>query len=380
MRLDGSQSEDSNGTIVNWEWKSSGGKTLEGEKTNFILTDVGEQTITLTVTDNEGATSIAEKTVTVFGQAPVAKFKATPSTGESPLTVQLDSSDSYDSDGRITDYTWTISDGQQSVGRNPSILLENSGSYEISLVITDNDGLQSKTVSKTITVEEANTVEDAKPIARLQVEPLTGVAPLTVGLDGSQSVDPDGSLILYEWVATDNNTILTTSGETATLTFDKAGDYILTLTVTDDSNNTSSDSETITVSEFSEIAFKGLEKSYNVGDTVDINVVEKLPKSALEKVDLWIAIQIPTGDLLFLTLIPQFSFSLEPTPFKLSIDNSETTHQILNDFEIMSGIGGDYTFYALYVKEGKNPLENLDNLETIQRSHLLIESITLANE
>jgi chitodextrinase len=326
-------------------------------------------------------TAIAEKTVTVFGQAPVAKFKATPLTGEIPLTVQLDSSDSYDSDGRITNYTWTISDGQQSAGRNPSILLEKSGSYEISLVITDNDGLQSKPVSKTVTVEDANTIEDIKPIAQLQVEPLSGVVPLTVALDGSQSIDPDGSnLALYEWVATDNKTTLTTTGETATLTFDKAGDYTIKLTVTDDSGNTASDSETITVGEFSEIAFDGLEKSYNVGDIVDINVVEKLPKNALEKVDLWIAIQIPTGDLLFLTLMPQFSFTLEPTPFKESIDNSETDHQILNDFEITPEIGGDYTFYALYVKEGKNPLENLDNLETIQRSHLLIDSTTLANE
>jgi WD40 repeat protein/chitodextrinase len=381
LRLDASQSHDPNGSIVNWEWKSSGGKTLEGEKTNFILTDVGEQTITLTVTDNEGATAIAEQTVTVFGKAPVAKFKASPLTGEAPLTVQLDSSDSYDSDGRITDYTWTISNGQQIVGRNPSILLEKSGDYEISLVLTDNDGLESETVIQTITVEDSGPIENAKPIAQLQVDPLSGVAPLTVTLDGSQSVDPDGgNLTTYDWVATDKKTTLTTTGETATLTFEQAGDYTLTLTVTDENGNTSSDSETITVAEFSEITFDGLENAYNIGDFVNFSVVEKLPKNALEKVDLWIAIQIPTGDLLFLTLMPQFSFTLEPTPFKLSIDNAETEHQILNDFEIPPGIGGDYTFYALYVKEGKNPLENLDNLETIQRSHLLIKSTTLANE
>jgi len=56
VTLDGSGSTDPDGTITNWEWKEGGTVLGTGETFTLELAQ-GSHTITLTVTDNEGATS-----------------------------------------------------------------------------------------------------------------------------------------------------------------------------------------------------------------------------------------------------------------------------------------------------------------------------------
>ncbi|MEY3219843.1 MAG: hypothetical protein RIT27_1200 [Pseudomonadota bacterium] len=58
----------------------------------------------------------------------------------------------------------------------------------------------------------------------------------TVTVDASLSNDPDGTIQSYEWLSSDGQM---KSGKTSTFTFEKAGDYSITLTVTDDKGTTS---------------------------------------------------------------------------------------------------------------------------------------------
>ncbi|MEK8021092.1 MAG: hypothetical protein VSS75_029830 [Candidatus Parabeggiatoa sp.] len=53
------------------------------------------------------------------------------------------------------------------------------------------------------------------------------------------------------------------------------------------------------------------------------------------------------------------------------------SHRIV-DLELAPGLGGIFTFYALYVDEGTNPL--VDDIAAIKRSKLVINKSTLANE
>jgi len=57
-----------------------------------------------------------------------------------------------------------------------------------------------------------------------------------VNVDASLSSDTDGTIQRYEWVSSDAQL---KSGKTASFTFEKAGDYTITLTVTDDKGATS---------------------------------------------------------------------------------------------------------------------------------------------
>ncbi len=73
-------------------------------------------------------------------QPPEAFFIASPSSGQSPLTVQFDASGSVDMDGRIVSYTWDFGDGKSGSGEKLSYSYKNFGTYSASLKVTDDRG------------------------------------------------------------------------------------------------------------------------------------------------------------------------------------------------------------------------------------------------
>ncbi|TRZ53530.1 MAG: VWA domain-containing protein [Dehalococcoidia bacterium] len=64
VTLDGSGSDDSDGTIANWVWTEGGTQIATGE-TPTVTLSVGTHTITLTVTDNDSATDTDEVTIVI---------------------------------------------------------------------------------------------------------------------------------------------------------------------------------------------------------------------------------------------------------------------------------------------------------------------------
>ncbi len=72
--------------------------------------------------------------------------------GYAPLTVQLNGSESYDTDGQLTSYRWTWANGQAE-GVNAQIDLP-VGSHLVTLTVTDDEGAQDQD-EVLVTVEEA---------------------------------------------------------------------------------------------------------------------------------------------------------------------------------------------------------------------------------
>jgi MYXO-CTERM domain-containing protein len=86
------------------------------------------------------------------------------------------------------------------------------------------------------------------PVAVAQVTPPSGLAPLTVTLDGSaSSADPSGSLVGYTWTLGDGS-VVEAAGATATHTFEQPGSYGVTLEVTDSFGQSASDDSAVVVS------------------------------------------------------------------------------------------------------------------------------------
>ena len=84
--------------------------------------------------------------------APVAAFTATPNAGLAALTVSLNASDSRDSDGQITTYSWNFGDSSASgSGAVATHVFQNTGQYTVTLTVTDNRGATNST-STTVTV------------------------------------------------------------------------------------------------------------------------------------------------------------------------------------------------------------------------------------
>jgi hypothetical protein len=127
--------------------------------------------------------------------------------------------------------------------------------------------------------------------------------------------------------------------------------------------------------ENTELKFKGMKNFYDIGEMVVVDLEESVKTNRFERLDLWVAIELPTGDLFFKTPLIT-SFSLKPQAFRSSVETANNTHRLL-EFEVPKGMGGKYVFYAVYVEEGANPITQGF---TVLRSNLAIQEATLANE
>jgi hypothetical protein len=126
-----------------------------------------------------------------------------------------------------------------------------------------------------------------------------------------------------------------------------------------------------------ELTFEGLKPYYYVGEFIQFDLQENLETaSRFQKVDLWVAVELPNRDLLFITPIAFTPFSSAPQAFRSALETTQNRHRVL-EFEVQPGFWGNYTFYAVYVEEGKSPIT--DNF-TVFRSNLALASLTLSNQ
>ncbi len=136
--FDGSASNDPDGTISSYAWNFGDGKTATVPSPSHDYTTPGQFTVSLTVTDNRGATNTAtaQVTVTAADILPTAQF----SFSCVALTCTFDATASNDPDGTIVDYAWDYGDGFLDNGSAPTHTFQFAGVYAVTLVVTDDRG------------------------------------------------------------------------------------------------------------------------------------------------------------------------------------------------------------------------------------------------
>ena len=145
MTLERQRLSDSDGTIVSHEWRE-GGTVVGLDRRASVWLPVGTHTLTLQVTDDDGATGTDSVVVTVTpppNLPPVAHAgpdrTLTDSGGDGTEIVTLNGSASSDPDGAIVAYEWR--DGSTVVASSaaPSVWLP-VGIHTLTLRVTDDDG------------------------------------------------------------------------------------------------------------------------------------------------------------------------------------------------------------------------------------------------
>ncbi len=148
-----------------------------------------------------------------------------PTSGAAPLTVQFDGAVT----GGCPEYTyhWDFGDGSSSGDRNPRHTYATEGDYFASMTVTDSKGTASQ-----------SGVSITASCPRLSIEasgnPTNGTVPLTVSFQGS--ADGGCPAITYKWDFGDGGT---SSDQNPSHTYQTAGSYTATLTVTDSKAGTS---------------------------------------------------------------------------------------------------------------------------------------------
>jgi PKD repeat protein len=238
--FDGSGSSDPDGTVDSYAWDFGDGSTDTGATPSHTYTSQGKFPVTLTVTDNLGATSTCKGTATITGpnDPPVCNADG-PYNGTVGVLIQFDGSGSSDPDGTIDSYAWDFGDGGTGTGATPFHAYLQQGKFPVTLTVTDNLGATS-TCKSTATITGG---ENLPPICNAN-GPYTGAPGVPIQFDGSGSSDPDGTVDSYSWDFGDG-TIET--GATPSHAYVSAGTFTVTLTVADNLGATSTCETTATV-------------------------------------------------------------------------------------------------------------------------------------
>ncbi len=134
-------STDEDGTLAAYAWDFGDGETGAGEDAAHAYAAPGGQfTVTLRVTDDDGAaaTAVRQVSVSVANAAPLAEFAVSCVNLTCSFT---DGSTDPDAGGAVASHTWDFGDGQGSSEQNPvHTYVFPGGRFTVSLSITDDDG------------------------------------------------------------------------------------------------------------------------------------------------------------------------------------------------------------------------------------------------
>jgi parallel beta-helix repeat protein len=181
VTFDGSGSSDDS-AVENYTWTftyDGVGQELHEVEPTFTFDVVGTYTVTLTVTDDEGATDTDEVVITVE-EAPAVTLTADAGSNQTVDAGDMVIFDGGDSTGDIVSYTWTFEyDGETEIltGESPTFVFDIAGEYDVTLTVEDVEGA-TDTDTVTITVEE----EDEKSFIESYGLPIGIVVALAIVL------------------------------------------------------------------------------------------------------------------------------------------------------------------------------------------------------
>jgi PKD repeat protein len=234
LQFDASASSDRDGTVESYDWAFGDGATATKKKPTHAYSSPGSFDVTLTTTDNDGATDSVTETVPVPENEAPNVTEITHSADPTAKSSVSFSATASDPDGdAIVQYYWDWGDGSSSdltYDSSKSHTFDSPGTYEVTVTAEDGEGAQGDR-TKSVTVDERRI--DPK------VDVVSSPSSLTAGETGSFDThinDPDNDgidSVNWEWGDGD-----VSWGRSPSHSFDTPDTYYVTVTVTDNDGDT----------------------------------------------------------------------------------------------------------------------------------------------
>lgn len=278
VAFDGTGSSDSDGSITSYAWDFGDGVTGSGATPSHTYSADGTYTVSLTVTDDDGATDTATQSITVsaggpppsgcdagFGDPEIqdgeSQSVSVPSGGwayrqicvpadATSITVTIDGPGcgltgcSFDADLHVRDGARASANAYDcrpyASGSDESCTLSVSGEGWFSI------GIDAYSGSGTVTLSADHDGAGAPPTNDPPTASFTAsCSDLACSFDASGSSDPDGDGLSYAWTFGDG---ATGNGVAPGHTYAADGTYTVTLTVDDGNGASDQSSQSVTVS------------------------------------------------------------------------------------------------------------------------------------
>jgi PKD repeat protein len=235
----GTQVTDGSGTY-SYAWAFGDGSTADGKTPSYQYESAGTYTASVRVTDTESGVVSEPATVEIRvadNETPIASAGASPSSGIVPLTVAFNGS--VVGGNEPFSYQWDFGDGSAIAdAQNPSHEYTTPGTFSAVFKVTDADG---QTTTEDVQVQVA---DNSAPIAEISATPDSGIAPLSVQFD--PQVQGGDAPLEFAWDFGDGET---STSRRPSHTFQAAGDFSASVTVTDQNGDVATDSITITATD-----------------------------------------------------------------------------------------------------------------------------------
>ena len=230
----------STGNPYSWKWAFGDGSTSSQQNPVHNYPSTGTYTITLTVSNAAGSNS-ESRSVTAY----IPALVLSPSSGKAGTKVTVTGNSFCLYAVQLPQATISF-DGLTAPVSVPITPNGNLGSFATSFTVPAGTAKKSYVIRAEgphDSAESTFTVTSTAPHALIDASPQSGETPLSVHFIGTRSYDEDGSIGSYQWDFSDGTSA---TGGTTDHRFTRSGEYHVVLTVTDNDQQSGTESVTIT--------------------------------------------------------------------------------------------------------------------------------------
>ena len=241
----------STGNPTSWNWDFGNGNTSSLQNPTAAYFNPGQYTVKLTVTNAGGSNTLTRTQYINVYESPAVNFSGNNVSGCYPFPVQFTDLSTAGTGNTNVTWQWDFGNGQVSGLQNPSTVYTTSGSFTVTLKVTNDKGC-SKTISKPNYINVSAGVD----ASFTHTQPTVCRPPADITFTNTTT---GPGVLSYLWMFGDGNT---STQQHPTHTYTTAGNFTVTLIAT------SSNGCTDTVQSSTPISIGAINISFSGPDSI----------------------------------------------------------------------------------------------------------------